>query len=54
MFWFQTKSPNLGKILEGLALEEVSIPNLWSLGPFNGSFVILYGHLVKFAVIWYM
>jgi hypothetical protein len=39
MLYFQTKKPNLGKFLEGLAIEDVDI---------------FFGHLVNFLAIWYI
>jgi hypothetical protein len=39
MGYFQTKNPNLGKFLEGLAMEDYGI---------------FYGHLVYFTAIWYI
>jgi hypothetical protein len=39
MVYFQTKTPNFGLILEGLAMEDVSI---------------FYGHLAYFTAIWYI
>jgi hypothetical protein len=43
MEYFQTKNPNLGKVLEGLAIEDV------------GTYMyILHGHLVYFMAIWYI
>jgi hypothetical protein len=38
-FCFRTKNPNLGKFLEGLAMEDVGI---------------FYGHLVHLTVFWYI
>jgi hypothetical protein len=53
MVCFQTKNPNLGKIVDGLAMERV--------GLFYGHLVclklfgIFYGHLgIHFMVIWYV
>jgi hypothetical protein len=43
MVYFQTKNPNLGKILECLAMKDV--------GKFYGHF---YGHLVYFSAIGYI
>jgi hypothetical protein len=39
MVCFQTKNPNLGKILEVLAMEDVGI---------------VYGHLIHFTVFYYI
>jgi hypothetical protein len=46
MVCFQTKNPNLGKFLESLAMEDVGIFYIWTLGP-------LYGLLLYFMDIWY-
>jgi hypothetical protein len=59
MGYFQTKNSTLGKILEGLATEDVGtvyghlvhFSAYWYiLSPFG----IFYGHLVYFVVIWYI
>jgi hypothetical protein len=53
MAYFQTKDPNLGKIFEGLVMDNVGIiyRAIWStLRPFG----IFCGDLVHFTVIWYI
>jgi hypothetical protein len=47
MAFFQTKNPNLGKFLEGLAMEDIGTYILRPFGLFND-------HLVYFVAIWYM
>jgi hypothetical protein len=47
MAYLQTKNANLVKFLEGLAMEDVSIHNLWPFGS-------IYGHLVYFVATWYI
>jgi hypothetical protein len=52
MVCFQTKNPNLGKFWRILQWEMlVYSMDTWSI---SRSFVIFYGHLVKFVVIWYI
>jgi hypothetical protein len=53
--FFQTKNTNLGKFLEGLAMQDVGILYLcmaiWSI---LRLFDIVLGHFVYFKVIWYI
>jgi hypothetical protein len=54
MAFFQTKNHYLGKILEGLAMEDVGLGILcpfWCILRLIG---ILCGHLVYFMVNWYI
>jgi hypothetical protein len=49
---FSNQKSKFGKFLEGLAMEDVGILyDTWSI---LWSFVIFYGHLVQFLVIWYI
>jgi hypothetical protein len=51
MVYFRTKNSNLGKIFEGLSMEDVGICTaILSILLPNG---IFYGHLVHFVIIWY-
>jgi hypothetical protein len=57
MVYSQTKNPNLGKFLEGLAMEDVGIfyghlVNSQVIWYFLWPFGIFYGHLVNSQVIW--
>jgi hypothetical protein len=49
---FSNQKSHIGKILEGLAIEDVGIfMTIWNiLWPFD----IIYGRLVQFVVIWYI
>jgi hypothetical protein len=52
MVYFQTKNPNLGHILEGLAMVMlVYFMSIWSI---FRPFVIFDDTLVDFVVIWYI
>jgi hypothetical protein len=59
MAYFQTKNPNLGKLFEGLEMEDVGMfyghlvyfTLIWSI---LWSFGICLGYLVYFSTFWYV
>jgi hypothetical protein len=52
MVCFQIKNPNLGKF--GMVLQWKMLVYLMETWSFLRSFVIFYGHLVQFVVIWHI
>jgi hypothetical protein len=59
MVYFQTKNPNFGLILEGLAMQDVGILDehlvyFTDIGYSLWTFSIFCGNVVYFVVMWYI